>query len=70
MQYIQYLLLEWGSSISTIHTQNRVASGFASLGYDFKQALLLKTTSVDSLTIPCFTQAFSQAQGDDSGILA
>lgn len=31
---------------------------------------LLKTTSVDSMTIPSFTQAFSQAQGDDRGILA
>lgn len=49
---------------------NRVASGFTSLGYNFKQVFLLKTTSVDSMTIPSFTQAFSQAQGDDRGILA
>ena len=47
-----------------------VASGFTRRGYDFKQAFLLKTTSVDSVTIPSFTQAFSQAQRDDSDILA
>lgn len=49
---------------------DHVVRDFTSLGYYVNQIFLLKTMLVDYMAIPSFTQAFSQAQRDDSGIPA